>query len=145
MGLFNMRMITLVCLMLVSTLLAAQEKEIWACQGIDSTGFIWRDGKWEGANFVSNNYLITIGSRPSFLRELAGETFDATVKLIDGREYDFKCQSYDAGSSCINKFALAFHLNTVTGKGAFTRMFGSTNEDVERDSVSVELFQCTKF
>ena len=75
MGLFNMRMITLVCLMLVSTPLAAQEKEIWACQGIDSTGFEWRDGKWEVANFVSRNYLITIGSRPSFIRAMAGERF----------------------------------------------------------------------
>ena len=41
-----MRIIIAGALLLVSTLLvAAEEKEIWACQGVDGNGFIWKSGK----------------------------------------------------------------------------------------------------
>ena len=41
-----MRKIILGSLLLVSTLLVAAEKEIWACQGDAGTGFYWDDGQW---------------------------------------------------------------------------------------------------
>lgn len=140
MGLFNMRMITLVCLMLVSTLLAAQEKEIWACQGIDSNGFLWNGGRWDRSGFKSRNVLLTLNGINSILKQ-DDYDFETVCRKISGTHITGPWWSCLTDSPSTH-----FVLNPATGEAGASNLLGVLELDRDRrDGLDVELYQCTKF
>ena len=132
-----MRMITLVYLMLVSTLLAAQEKEIWACQDTETNGIFWENGKWVPKLVNTNNWLLTV------------DGLNSSVKFV-GDDYPMECSNYrsvfGAYYSCTDGYWTVV-LNPATGAAGFSKMLGAifSLANDSRDSVTVSVAQCTKF
>ena len=66
----------------------AQEKEIWACQGTDSNGFIFRSGSWERVIYNPQDFTLTLApasamadlySYIAVIDNLAGEYINGMV------------------------------------------------------------------
>ena len=116
----------------------AQEKEIWACQGIfdGATGFSWENGKWVNTLFNESNILVTIDGSNSVIKE-------------DGSDFPYECRATSsivgALVSCSSKYGF-FLLNSESGHAGWSNLFGAAMPDRERrDSVTTALFECTKF
>lgn len=132
-----MRIITAIALMLVSTLLSAQEREVWACQSIDSIGFRWEDGNWKGTLFNDANILVTLDGENSTLKL---EGFDYRVECSQAESFLFPLYW-----SCSDNTTL-FVLNPETGQAGYSSLFGALDPDrASRDTVFTALYQCTKF
>jgi len=116
----------------------AQEKEIWACQGIfdGATGFIWENGQWVNSLFNESNILVTIDGSNSVIKE-------------DGNDYPYVCRATSsvvgALVSCSSNNSL-FLLNSESGQAGWSNLLGAADPDKEqRDTVTAALFECTKF
>ncbi|MEX0965404.1 MAG: hypothetical protein WDZ52_15345 [Pseudohongiellaceae bacterium] len=122
-------------LLILSPLVTAQEKEIWACQEIDTNGFKWSNDQWDRQGFKAGNMLVTIDGSFSILKVGNRErvmtcTGSGTWFCVDSLETDF------------------FRLNATTGEAARSVLFGAVyNHDSYsgRDDVALSLYQCTKF
>ena len=117
----------------------AQEKEVWACQGIfdGKTGFSWKNGKWVDSLFNERNILVTIDGSNSVIKD-------------DGTDFRYECTA----TSSVVRGALVscrdgssfFLLNSESGHAGWSNLFGAAKPDRERrDSVTTALFECTKF
>ena len=131
-----MRKSLLLLAALACTGAVAQEKQVWACQGItDATGFIHADGAWSQADFDSVNYLVTIdGSNSKY--------------GYGGREYSTNCETIDFGIShfrCNDESGGTVLLNPDTKLAVISEGLGGIMANDSRDTVSIRLFQCTKF
>ena len=116
----------------------AQEKEVWACQGIldGATGFSWGKGKWVNSLFKERNILVTIDGSNSVIKH-------------SGFDYPFECRAnlsiVGALVSCSSKNSF-FLLNSESGQAGFSNLFGAADPDREqRDFVTTALYECTKF
>ena len=116
----------------------AQEKEVWACQGIldGTTGFSWGKGKWVNSLFKERNILVTIDGSNSVIKH-------------SGFDYPFECRATSsivgALVSCSSKNSF-FLLNSESGQAGFSNLFGAADPDREqRDTVTTALYECTKF
>lgn len=119
----------------------AQEKQVWACQGIfdGTTGFSWENGKWVNSLFNERNILVTIDGSNAVIKD-------------NGTDFHFflctATSSFavnDALVSCSNGNSL-FLLNPESGQAGYSRLLGAANSDREyRDSVATALYECTKF
>ena len=133
-----MRIIVACALLLIFTsLMAAEEKEIWACQVTGSTGFQWRGDRWEAVDFIRQSYLITLNGEESRL------------KVNDDAEpFAFNCLDTGRDWRCHSTFGWYFVLNPLTGEGGLAQLNGAAGtfmDLIQRDSVVAEIFQCTKF
>ena len=133
-----MRKTLLFAAALVCSGAVAQEKEIWACQGIfdGATGFIWENGKWVNTLFNESNILVTIDGSNSVIKE-------------DGNDYPYVCRATSsvvgALVSCSSNNSL-FLLNSESGQAGWSNLLGAADPDKEqRDTVTAALFECTKF
>ena len=132
-----MKKLTTLILLLLSPLVVAQEKQIWACQDTDSTGLFWRNGAWESSDITSNQYLFTLDGRTSILKP---SNFDFGINL------NCNYESVDGYWFCSDHFlAHSFIFDAATGKAGHSSLLGAIQSGVMRDSTSVSTLQCTKF
>ena len=137
-------------MLLCSSLVAAQEKEIWACQGLSngSVGFVWRDRQWSDTLFLEENALFSLDVTES--REVrAIATGIATVKVGESTEAYICRESLGLpGWFCYNDgHSKTFSINTNTGDAASSYLLGAVtriSSDV-RGSPILNMYQCTKF
>jgi len=112
---------------------AAQEKDVWACQGLDSNGFKWENGKWERIFYEPDKWLLS----------------------LDGVDGNIKAGEIDTSLSCTDLIILTctsssglyVSFDRATGAGSVASTLGSVypNSDGSRDSIYIEPIQCTKF
>ena len=116
---------------------AAQEKEIWACQMEESTMLKWENNEWEVYGITPYNLLLTLNS-------------DNTGSIDPSNDNEFSIECSEARLdriSCLDapKFT-HFLFFPDTGKLGVSALVGATVDDREyRDSVSVKVYNCTKF
>ena len=130
-----MRIIWICVLLLISTLLtAAEARQTWSCEGINSTGFKWEDDTWETFNFFPTNYYLTIG---------AGGT--AATLVFDGNQWSFSDCVNSNVLLCTSRVGNTFIMNLTTGQGAVSSIV-STAVPPEGDIASsfIERIQCSK-
>jgi len=111
----------------------AQQKEIWACQGVDSNGFRWENGKWERTFYAPDNWLLSLDGVDGNIK--AGE-IDRSLSCTDLIIL-----------TCISNLGLYVTFDRTSGAGSVAVTLGSVflNSDGARDSIYIEPIQCTKF
>jgi hypothetical protein len=129
------KLITL-ALILLSPLVVAQEKQVWACQQVAGALLDWEGSSW-------NRYGVT--SRPLLL------TIDGANSSVNkgDRDRDFNCRTALIGYpelSCLDTTGSAHvWFNPENGKMGTSDLFGATESGGTRDTVSVIIYNCTKF
>lgn len=121
---------------------SGQEREIWACQGVESGGLVWRNGIWEVARFKTEPLLLTIDGATSKWKRGSDPERDAT------------CTDMPVGFvvSCVDSVLGAdlVVLNREQGLAAHSPVFGAVlpptpDASGERDAIYVAAFNCSKF
>lgn len=141
------RLLTVITLFFLSIGIYAQEKQVWACQRLESTALNWVDGKYERALIESYNVLLTIDGSDSEAKPsnsssafnldcestMGGLSVSCTDYLDDGRDVLVSSQHY------------FFH--PESGRLAISSLFGVIMPDSDRNMspYSIELYHCTKF
>lgn len=130
----TMRKLITLALILLSPMVVAQEKQIWACQQVEGTLLDWEDGRWK---------MFGVSPMPLLL-------------TIDGAYSSFKKGDIDVGLACNTTSMMtvscldngqAYHLyfDPSTGKLGYSFLAGALQTGDQRDSVSASIYNCTKF
>ena len=127
-------------LLLFSSEVIVQAKKVWACQGTHSSGFSWETEEgysWESAMFNTNNIFVTLdGSNSSFKKGELDRDFECAQENVFEPNHVY----------CVDtRGSDLFRLNKETGQAALSSLYGATTASIDyRDSVAVNLYQCTK-
>lgn len=135
----------LVCLAMGSA--SALGQTVFACQEEASTGFDYKNGRWERANFraerkfflrITERGVIDAESAGRVLIELEGaaQLFSCGNDAITQKPHMHSCSGRSGGLS------LAF--NSRTGTGAYARPGGGSQEGSDRDTIGVTRFVCQR-
>lgn len=117
---------------------SAQNKPL-ACQQDASAGLSWENGKWVSRKFVSDYKFILVQTNDSL-------TAESVAKAL-GHDYanQVSCGKNTIRISCQDKTGGNLFFDPKTLKGGTSLLFGSTSNNPNRDTVSVEVFSCTPF
>ena len=109
----------------------AQEKEIWACQQSAGTVMKYEQGEWEIYRKAPSNILLTIDGPFS------------NIKIGDENRPASCTNLWRERFSCVSVDTLDYiTLDKATGKAGYSFLGGSMHN---RDSISVGVYNCTKF
>jgi len=121
----------------------AQNKPL-ACQNDEVAGLDWESGRWVVKRFFLKKFILV----------QAGQTLttaSVATALVPKPENQFPdqitCNTAPHGRhiSCTDSVGRSLYFDLKTLKGGIAKVFGATQTDAERDSVSVEVFSCTPF
>ena len=126
-----MKTLISITLLLLSPLVTAQEKDVWSCQGIKSSGFLWRAGEWIEHTFYTENYLLTVDGMNSSLRD-------------NGIDIPMECRTNLSFHYCSSLTSL-FVLKSTTGRGGYSTVSGVIQNGNGADSIAAVVLQCNKF
>ena len=116
----------------------AQEKQVWACQMDESTMLKWENNEWESYRITPHNLLLTLNS----------DNTGSIDRSDDDVPFPIECSAAGRNTiSCLDEGKWThFLFRPATGKLGESALIGATSDDREyRDSVSVKIFNCTKF
>jgi len=115
---------------------AAEEVELWSCQGTAASGLFWSGNKWEPGEFGTRIYRIELQN----LRAAISENNDPALMLMDceAKSWSWSC-SNDAASLELNK-----ELNTAVLIRFFGGIYQNSNSN-QKDSIYLETLQCETF
>ena len=114
----------------------AQEKQIWACQQQASAALEWENGSWKRYGVNPIPLLLTIdGANSSY--KMGEYEFALRCEEIEFEPY-ISCIATGTGSQ-------HFYLDPNNGKLGTSLLFGAINTGVIRDTVGVQIYNCTKF
>jgi hypothetical protein len=114
----------------------AQEKEVWACQMDESVMLKWENNEWEVYTITPYNLLLTLNSDNT-----------GSIDRSDDEPFTIECSAaYRNRISCLDRPKWShFLFSPDTGKLSQSLLFGGTQTDRDRDSVTAKIFSCTKF
>jgi len=127
----RMHKIGLILLIFFSTSATAREKELWSCQGTNSTGFSWSAGELLEQEFYAENYLLTVNGMNSSLR-------------VNGVDELMECRTVGSFHRC-SSFTNLVVLKLRTGRGAYSTISGVIQKGDGADSIVATVLQCSKF
>ena len=112
----------------------AQEKEIWACQQEDGVILKRENSAWKQYGVTPGTLLLTVDGLLSERKE--GDTI---TPLTCDKGFFVACRSPLQNSHIL--------LDPDTGKMGMSELYGAVSRSADeiRGSVSVEIFNCTKF
>ena len=145
-----MKKALLLTAVLTCTGAVAQEKEIWACQGTDTNGFIFRSGSWEKVFYTSQDFTLTLTatsaglySYTAIINNLASDNIDVMFCNQQEEQSNFvgflhcNLPSGDPNNLSLNK---------ITGKAVRSDTLSYFDKVVDEGaSIYLSLYQCTKF
>jgi len=139
----NMKKTLLLAAALACSGAVAQEKQVWACQEIQSQGMNWTNGRWQGGAFEKSQLLFTL------------DGFTSTLKLPDSPDpIDLLCMNDSSlrGDELVYWFcsdsyssAVSFIINEDSGSAGISFLLGAVSNAENRDSLRIAALQCTKF
>jgi hypothetical protein len=127
------KLITLI--LLTPLAFAAEEVELWSCQGTAAGGLFWAENRWKPKEFGTRIYRIELRN----LTAVISENNDPALMLMD-------CQSKSWSWSCSND-AASLELNKDLSTAVLMRFFGGIYQDStssQKDSIYLEALQCEK-
>ena len=138
-----MRSLIAVAAMVLSTTAVAQpDKDWWACQVVHSSGMYWENNRWMTATFKEDpSFVLMSDGNGSLTKESVKKALDTT--LVDAG-LECKDWNYQGYVSCMAVGGALLSFNKETGKGGISYLGGTTDTGSNRDTVSVEAFECTK-
>lgn len=116
----------------------AQEKQVWACQTVKNTMLMWENSSWRQTGIIPDNILITINA----------DNTGSAKRSTEDYSNNLTCTSPRLGSyySCLDSALLEHYLfSPDEGKLGISSLYGAIMTSAERDTVSAEIFNCTKF
>jgi hypothetical protein len=116
----------------------AQEKQVWACQMVNSTMLAWENNSWEAYTITPYNILFTINADNTGNAKRSDEDYVSR----------FTCTSPLVGDyySCLPSSFLSHYLfSPDEGKLGISDLYGAISTSANRDSVASQIFNCTKF
>ncbi|PCI76019.1 MAG: hypothetical protein COB20_11525 [SAR86 cluster bacterium] len=125
----NKLVLTLVIFFSISA--TAREKEVWSCQGTNSTGFSWSADELIEQEFYAENYLLTVDGMNSILR-------------VNGTDEPMECRTVGSFHRC-SSFTNLVVLKLTTGRGAYSTVSGVIQKGDGADSIVATVLQCSKF
>lgn len=133
-----MKKTLLIAAALVCSGAVAQEKQVWACQMVKSSMLAWENNSWNAYSVIPYNILFTINADNTGSAKRSTEDYASrltcTSPLIGGYY------------SCLTSSLLDHYLfSPDEGKLGFSALYGAISSSAKRDSVSSEIFNCTKF
>jgi hypothetical protein len=104
----------------------------------------WENNRWVTTTFnLSAPFVLMSDGNGSLTKESVAKAFDGVSTYAD----QVTCQPDLYGTrsaTCINSTGSTLFFMAEAGKGAISRMYGSTATGGNRDTVSVDTFECTK-
>ena len=111
----------------------AQEKEIWACQQLESTMLSWGSNGWEQYVVTPEPLLLTVnGANSSY--KTGNDELRLQCSPLESFEKRTSCISSTSGDHLL--------LDPETGKMGKSRLYGAINNAY---SVTAQIYNCTKF
>ena len=140
-----MRGLSIVLLVCFSVGTIAQEKEAWACQQERGTGLFWENGAWERYNLSASPLLLSIAeSNSSFKTSDLEIPLHCSIVIISDTLTD-SIFHFSTTHCADSTHTLNFILDPETGKLGKSALYGAINSGDNKDSVSAEVLNCTKF
>lgn len=115
----------------------AQNKPL-ACQGDESAGLYWEDGRWKVTLFTTEKFILV----------LKGSNLDKdSLAKVFGVNERLKCETVWEGKiACSSEYGTYLFFSPSTMKGAYSQQYGGTADDKKyRDSLSIHAFTCQPF
>ena len=129
-----MKKLTTLILLLLSPLVIAQEKEVWACVQVKGAQINWENGSWERSGVTPESLLLTI------------DGVNSSYKQGDYNPWKLNCSLGDGRVSCVSRnIGDHIYLDPASGKMGISFLGGALDTGDTRDSVSAQIYNCTKF
>ena len=116
---------------------ATAQNQPLACQDEAAAGLKWENGRWVTRSFTTEKFIL--------VRTGNTLTTDSAAKFFEVDSRFVTCGNLGDQIQCADKFGSSLYLYTRTLTGGIAKLFGSTNQGNERDTVSVRVFSCTPF
>ena len=125
--------LVLLALIVFPPVFAAEERNIWSCEGVSSIGFFWQGGSWSNQSYAPTNYFFTVGSGG-----------DATL-IFSGYQWTFEnCVSSNI-IRCSTDLGNAIVMNLSTGQGAVSSIVAAAVPPAGEDANTfMERVQCNQ-
>ena len=117
----------------------AQNKPL-ACQVDEAAGLNWEKGRWTNRSFDPKPSKFILVQTENTL------TVESVAKVFNNTPVNFvSCRYYSPETACFGVAGFGLYFNSKVLKGGISKMFGSTQDGTERDSLIVQPFSCTPF
>lgn len=132
-------LITALAILLSTSAVAQPDKDWWACQYLESAGLQWKNGQWGVGRFqLESPFVLMSDGNGSLTEDSVSKPIKAPVSLVE-------CVDLQGGDiGCYDASGGYLFFNTNTGRGGVSQMNGATSTSDNRDTVSVQAFECTK-
>ena len=125
--------LVLLALIVSPLVFAAEEQNIWSCEGISSIGFFWHAGRWQNQSYAPTNYLFTVGPRGN-----------ATL-IFSGYQWAFENCVRSNIIRCSTDLGNAIVMNLATGQGAVSSIVAAAVPPAREDANTfMERVQCSQ-
>ena len=115
---------------------AAQNKPL-ACQSDAAAGLKWENGRWVTKSFEQSKFILVQASNTL--------TIDSVGKALTATPSGVSCRNDFTEIHCTDNSGGGLYFDSRSLKGGISQLFGSINEGVKRDTVTVQIFSCTPF
>ena len=117
----------------------AQNKPL-ACQVEETAGLNWEKGRWVNRSFEPNLSKFILVQTGSTL------TLESVAKVFNNAPISqITCKFFAPETACFDIAGRGLYFNPKVLKGGISKLFGSTQDGTERDSLSVQPFSCVSF
>ena len=125
--------IAVLSLLLGISVYAAEGNNSWSCEGVNSIGFLWQEGRWENQSFAPATYLFTIGSESS------------ASLIFSGYQWVFENCTSSNIIRCSTNLGNAIVMSFQTGEGAVSSIVAASVPPAdETASTFIERIQCSR-
>jgi hypothetical protein len=130
---------TLLITLLFANLALAQNKPL-ACQVDAAAGLKWENGQWRIARFIEGKFILV----------LQGNTLtkESVAKVLDLRhpsQVTCSVEPLEKMITCADLSGGTLIFQPENLKGGTSHLFGSSESNDERDTISVEAFTCRPY
>jgi hypothetical protein len=109
-----------------------------ACQGEESAGLEWENGKWAITRFNTHKFILVKTGNSLTTESVAKASMNPFPDQIT-------CKNNTTVILCNDMAGGAIIFNARTFKGTLALILGGTSQESKKDSVIVEVFSCTPF
>ncbi len=131
----NKLLMTLACTIAFSAPAFAQQVT-YACQYIKSAGLNWEKGKWNTSSFNLD--------KPFFLSTVGGSLTTNSVEKVLTSDSTFCHPTNSKKQTCSDRLGGSLIFNHDNELGGVAQLYGSIDNDANKDTLSVSPFTCTK-
>ena len=109
-----------------------------ACQGEESAGLEWENGKWAITRFNTHKFILVKTGNSLTTESVAKASMNPFPDQIT-------CKNNTTVILCNDMAGVAIIFDLGKLKGSISHLLGGASQGSKKDSVTVEVFSCTAF